>query len=119
MAGLGIRLFTDENIRKALAQVLRSRGYDVESCHDATRDNLRISDEQQLVYATQQGRAVLTFDVEDFLQLERRWKAADLQHAGIIVAREIRDFGTLIRRVQFHLDNVDPETQLNTLLWLM
>ena len=119
MAGLGIRLFTDENIRKALAQALRSRGYDVESCHDATRDNLRISDEQQLVYATQQGRAILTFDIEDFFQLERSWKAAGRQHAGIIVAREIRDFGLLVRRVQSHLDNIAPETQLNTLLWLL
>ena len=35
MAGLGVRLFTDEHVYSDLARALRRRGYDAESCQDA------------------------------------------------------------------------------------
>ena len=54
----------------------------------------------------------------DYSQLEHAWKATGQQHAGIILAPEITDFGTLLRRVQGHLDSVDPAVQYDTLLWL-
>lgn len=63
MAGLGVRPFTDEMIDPRLAAALTRLGYDVESCHQAGRNNLRISDRRQLEYAVQHGRAVLTFNV--------------------------------------------------------
>ena len=60
MAGLGIRLYTDEMIDVRLARALRSRGYDVESCQDAGRSNQGIPDEEQLAYAAGLGRAIYT-----------------------------------------------------------
>jgi predicted nuclease of predicted toxin-antitoxin system len=60
VAGLGIRLYTDEMIRARLAAALRRLGYDAMSCQDVGRGNRAIADEDQLAYAAQDGRAILT-----------------------------------------------------------
>jgi predicted nuclease of predicted toxin-antitoxin system len=119
MSGRGVRLFTDEMINAALAPALRERGYDAESCHEAGRGNQRLPDEDHLEYATQHGRAILTYNTSDFAQLDAAWKAAGRRHAGIIVSAEARDLGTLLRRVMQHLDTYGPTEQEDTLLWLV
>ena len=118
MAGLGIRLFTDEMINPSLALELRSRGYDVESCEEAGRSRQRISDAEQLEYAARQGRTILSFNKRDFIALDRDFKSGGRRHAGMIVAPQIDDLGALLRAVQRHLDTVEPELQADTLLWL-
>jgi predicted nuclease of predicted toxin-antitoxin system len=118
LAGLGILLYTDEMIPWELARQLQRLGYDVLSCEAAGRSNQRISDENQLAYATQQDRAILTFNRDDFLALDRQWKAAGRSHAGIIVSVPISNIGHLLRCVARHLDTYTPETQKNVLLWL-
>ena len=62
MAWLGVRLYTDEMISTALARALRALGFDALSCLDAGLSNRGMSDEAQLSFATQQGRALLTFN---------------------------------------------------------
>jgi hypothetical protein len=119
MAGLGIALFTDEHLSPLLAEVLREHGYDAESCHEAGRANQSISDADQLSYATQAGRALLTFNISDFVQLDGEWKVLGQEHAGIIVSSEIVNFSLLLARVRRHLDLIAPEVQHNTLLWLL
>lgn len=118
MAGLGFPLFTDEMINPRLAGTLTRLGYDVESCQWAGRANQHISDEDQLRYATTQGRAILTFNMGDFERLDRRWKALGLVHGGIVVSPQITRFAELLRRVQLHLDTVPDNLQWNTLLEL-
>jgi hypothetical protein len=118
MAGLGIRLFTDEMIFPELPAELRRHGYDAESCVEAGRSGQAIPDEAQLAYATEHGPTLLTFNKVDFLRLDRVWKAADRRHAGIIVSPQIEDLGELLRRVTWHLDTYAPEDQHDTLLWL-
>jgi Domain of unknown function (DUF5615) len=118
MAGLGIRLYTDEMISPTLAVQLRQRGYDVQSCADAGRSGQRIPDEAQLSYATQNSRAILTFNMRDYLRLDLDWKASGREHAGILVAPEIDDLGLLVRIVQRHLDTYSPSEQHNFLLWV-
>jgi len=118
VAGLGVRLFTDEHIFGDLARLLRSRGFDAESCQEAGRANQGIPDEDHLVYASQHDMAVLTFNRSDFLRLDIGWKQAGRQHAGIIVSVRVDDFGELLRRVERHLDTYPPDVQHNTLLWL-
>ena len=119
MAGLGIALFTDEHVYANLARTLRQRGYDAVSCQEAGLVSRRIADDAQIVYATEHGRALLTYDVIDFIQLDRRWKAQGWRHAGIIaVPSSVNSFGQLLRRVIVHLESAGPETQRDTLLWL-
>lgn len=119
MAGVGIALFTDEHVYANLARALRPQGYDAVSCQEAGLVSRRIGDPAQLTYAAQQGRAILTYDVIDFIQLDRAWKAAGQRHAGIIaVSSRTYGFRQLLRRVARHLDTVDPDVQRDTLLWL-
>ena len=118
MAGLGVRLYTDEMIHKDLAPTLRQRGYDVESTLEAGRSNQKIPDEDQLLYAAQRGRAILTWNMDEFVALDKQWKAAGRPHAGIIISPQRQGFGQLLQLTQEHLDYCDPAIQHDTLLWL-
>jgi hypothetical protein len=51
MAGLGIRLYTDEMIHKGLAATLRQLGYDAESCEEAGRSNQAIAAPSRHLFA--------------------------------------------------------------------
>ena len=118
MAGLGIKVFCDEDLPHQLAAELRGRGYDAESCVEVGRHNRRIPDEDQLAYAAHAGRAILTFNSRDYVPLAGAWAGIGKRHSGIIVSPQIADFGDLLRRVMRHLDHVDPATQADTVLWL-
>jgi hypothetical protein len=118
MAGLGIRIFTDEYVDGRLAGQLRRRGYDAVSCAEARRHNQKISDEEQLEYATREGRAIIVYNVHDYVQLDGAWKAAGREHSGIIVAQSGTPIGSLVRWVVCHLDARTPADQYDTLLWL-
>lgn len=118
MAGLGIRLYTDEMIDYRLAVQLRRLGYDALACQEAGRGQQGISDEDQLAFAAREGRAILTFNQGDFTRLELVWKSANRRHAGIILSPGVDDVGDLLRRTRSHLDLIPPEVQHNTLLWL-
>jgi len=68
---------------KALYNALLERG------HDVTRTPTEwmpfdASDEQQLLGATAQGRAIFTYNIGDFIVLGKRYP----QHAGIVLARQ-------------------------------
>ena len=68
---------------KALYNALLERG------HDVTRTPTEwvpfdASDEQQLLGATAQGRAIFTYNIRDFIVLGKRYP----QHAGIVLARQ-------------------------------
>ena len=53
-----IKLYVDEDLTYKLARVLRSRGYDVISAHEAGMRGKK--DDEQLEYSTRHGRVVLT-----------------------------------------------------------
>jgi hypothetical protein len=118
MAGLGIRLYTDEMIHPRFVAELRRRDYDVESCQEGGLSNRGTSDPDQLAYATSQERAILTFNYVDYLELDAEWKADDRTHAGIIVAPYVEDIGELLRRVTQHLARYTPDQQHDVVLWL-
>jgi hypothetical protein len=118
MAGLGVAIYTDELIDPALAVQLRSLGYDAVSCHETGRNNRRISDRDQLAYAANDERAILTNNVRDFVPIDIRWKRQGRSHAGIVVYAGVPAFGELLRRVIYHLNTTTPEMQHDTVLWL-
>ena len=71
-----IRFFLDENTHGGLAAGLRARGVDAVSAREVGR--LRLSDPDQLAFATTEGRVLVTHD-EDYLALH----ATGVAHAGI------------------------------------
>ncbi len=96
---LFVPLYFDRHIMARLASDLRNRGYDVMTTEEASLDTA--TDEQQLAFATGEGRAILTFNIRDFAPLHTQWLAAGRSHAGIIVSRQLgsRQYGLLLQRM--------------------
>jgi predicted nuclease of predicted toxin-antitoxin system len=93
---LFLRLYLDRHIKIQLAVDLRLQGYDVLTTQEAGKDTA--SDEEQLLFATAQSRALATFNIRDFASLHREWTAIGRTHAGIIVSQQLssRQYGTLL-----------------------
>jgi hypothetical protein len=118
MAGLGIKLFTDEMVSPQLAHRLVRQFYDVVCCRDRGRSNKKIPDSEQIKYATQDDRAILTYNPTEYAAIHQTWLATGNGHSGIIISDQIDDIAELERRVKRHLDTVHPGDQYNRLLVL-
>jgi predicted nuclease of predicted toxin-antitoxin system len=81
-----MKLYFDEHVHPLVAVMLRERGVDCRTTREA--GNLGGSDEDQLHYATAQGRVLLTFDRRDFLILARQWATIHRRHAGLILSKQ-------------------------------
>ena len=94
-----IRLYFDEDtMGRAVVGPLRLRGVDVETAADAGM--LKRNDEEQLVYATSQQRAIVTANTAHFARLHRQFLETGRTHAGIIVIHQQRfSVGEVIRRL--------------------
>jgi len=78
-----VKVYLDEDLAPAVAQFLRRRGIDATSAQEA--GNAQLDDRAQLAYATREGRAIVTANVVDFIELARDAVAANTEHAGIIL----------------------------------
>jgi predicted nuclease of predicted toxin-antitoxin system len=112
---MALKLYLDEDVDPLLAPVLRDRGIDCLSTREA--GNLGIPDLDQLAFATSQRRALLTFNVKDFVRLARNYAAAGKPHTGIIVSNHI-PFHKLLRRILLLFKEHGREDLTDKLLWL-
>ena len=117
-ASLFVTLYTDEDVTDDLAPALRRRGYDAQSTVEA--GNRSRSDEDQLRYATDQGRTILTYNIEDFISLAHQWHDQGIEHAGIILSEQFsqRQFGELLRRVLQLLDRLTADEMYQQIIYL-
>ena len=78
------RLLLDEMFGGAIAAQLRKRGHDVAV---ATADpSLRgLADEEILASAVDNGQALATANIKDFVPLDQRYRAAGKTHLGIVL----------------------------------
>ncbi len=76
-----IKYFTDTNVAKAVAVQLRNRGVDVVRCEEVGM--AAANDAQLLAYAAEKSRVMVSHD-DDFLNLDRQWRAEGRTHAGIM-----------------------------------
>lgn len=90
------RFFTDEDVYGAIAPLLRNAGYDAVSAPEIGR--LGDSDEAQLVWAADNARVLVTFNVKHFAARHAEWIAAARHHAGVIVSAQ-RPIGDMLRRL--------------------
>ena len=94
-----MRLLLDAHISGArIAAPLRQGGHDVRSV-DEERELDGWADEALLALASEEGRAMITFDVKDFPDIARRWAEAGRPHAGlaIVVGVDHGEFGEILR----------------------
>ena len=110
-----IKLYLDEHIWSRLPQKLAQRGYD--AVHACALGHVTWEDSDHLAYATEQGRAVLTFDIADFELLAAEWFFAGREHTGIILSDQV-SIGELLRRVERLLESVSADEMRNSLRYL-
>jgi len=77
------RLLLDVHFSRAVADALRSRGLDVVAAQDDAWLRSR-SDEHLLAAAAEQRRAVVTYNIDDFVTLARAWAMGERGHFGIV-----------------------------------
>ena len=94
-----IKLHLDEDAdAHALLNALRHRGLDVSSSRELAL--LQCSDERQLTWAAEQGRAVYTYNASDFCRLHSEFIRQGRHHAGIIIGdQQVLSIGEQVRRL--------------------
>lgn len=95
-----VRFFLDEHMPEALAAALRVRGIDVLTVPDAGR--LGFSDEDQLRFATADGRVVVTHDT-DYLVLGADFQMRGEPFAGVafcLARKYANDVGKMLRALE-------------------
>ena len=110
-----IRFCTDEDVFGAVAPALRSFGIDAISTPEMNREGA--SDEQQLEWAAQDSRVVVSFNVSDFADLHSLWLENGRHHSGIVVSNQ-RPVGEMIRRLKNLANQMDSNEMVDRLEFL-
>jgi predicted nuclease of predicted toxin-antitoxin system len=84
LSRLFIELYLDEDVSALVAELLRARGFAVQTTQEAGRKNA--DDEEQLAYAVSRQRAFLTHNRDDFARLAQVYFNDGRKHYGIIIA---------------------------------
>ena len=113
MPDLKLHLDADAS-RKALHRTLTDRGHDVTRTPNPWMP-LDADDETQLLRATAQDRAIFTFNVKDFLVLDR----AHPSHLGILLAAQRSwPFADLLAALDRFLSETGAEEMVGRVRWL-
>jgi len=78
-------LYLDEHQARIVATQLIKGGYDVLSTQEAGLANRRTSDPEQLSFASEQNRALVTNNAVDFYRIHKEWWEEKRHHSGIII----------------------------------
>jgi hypothetical protein len=101
-----VKLYVDADITPRLARILRERGYDVLSAHEAGMADA--PDSEQMAFAVVQERALLTCNAGDFTSLFEEYWDVKREHFGVIVSAQL-ELGEMIRRVTRLLDAISAD----------
>ncbi len=109
------KLLLDEQIWKYLARLLREQGFDVIHVNEVDLD--ATPDEQIMEYAVDKRRAVVTFNVRDYVPIAIQYAEDGKEHYGVVVSKEL-SHGELKRRVTKLLESVTAEELMNSVRYL-
>jgi predicted nuclease of predicted toxin-antitoxin system len=110
-----IALLLDEDVRPRLGEVLRQRGYD--AIHVLEVGRAGKNDAEQLAYAVNPQRTILTHNIRHFRILNQRYHEEGREHFGILLSAQVplRD---LLRRALRFLGGHAAEDVKNNVVWL-
>lgn len=95
------RLYADEDFSYPVVQRLRQLGHDIVTALEAGQANQAIEDEAVLAYASELGRAMLTFNRRHFIRLHSRAPS----HEGILVCSRDDDVSALADRIHHQVES--------------
>jgi len=110
-----LTLFLDEDLHSGLAHALRRRGFDV--IHAQELDRKGQSDSDQLLFAIQQERCIMSFNVKDFVILHNKYVETHQEHWGIIVSKQL-PFKEIMSRLLKLLGHASKESMKNNIEFL-
>ncbi|MEX0804445.1 MAG: DUF5615 family PIN-like protein [Candidatus Binatia bacterium] len=110
-----VALLLDEDVRPMLAEILRQRGYDV--IHVLELGRTGKSDAEQLAYAVNARRAILTHNIRDFRLLDQQYRQIGKDHFGILLSDQVT-LRELLQRSLGFLGRRTAEDVMNNILWL-
>jgi hypothetical protein len=113
-----IRLYIDEDSGNlSLLQALRNSAVEVMTTSDANK--LSYSDEEQLIWATEQRRVIYSCNMGDFCRLHKFFVEQNRSHSGIIVVpRQGYSVGAQWRGILNLIATKSAEEMINKLEYL-
>lgn len=115
ISSLYIHLYFDEDVSLGIADNLHTRGFDVLSFRDASMSGK--SDDEQMLYAVSQRRAIITHNRLDFEAQHSKYIQDGLKHYGVIVAKRHKD-EEVVTKILALLDAVSAEEMENQLRYI-
>jgi hypothetical protein len=103
------RLYANENFPLPVVEALRQAGHDVITVAETGKAEQAWPDEDVLEFATQDDRALLTYNRKHFIRLHNQ----SIPHAGIIVCTFDPDFSSQAGRID---DAIRLETDFRSRL---
>ncbi len=108
-------VYLDADVHPIVARVLQDRGFDALSANEA--GHRQAADREQLDFAVARRRALVTFNVADFVREARRYAQEGRDHFGIVVSDQL-EVGELVRRVTRVLGSYSASDMINRFVWL-
>jgi hypothetical protein len=112
---LYIHLYFDEDVSIGVVENMRTRGFDDLSARGACA--LGRSDDEQMLYAVSQRRAVVTHNCIDFEKKHKKLLDSGMNHYGIIVVKRRKD-SDVVSKMLALLDAVTAEEMKNQLRYI-
>ncbi len=116
-----MRLLLDAMLSRRIAKQLRERNFDVIALNeDPIREDL--DDPAVLTLATSESRAVVTYNIVHFLQVDKEWRESGREHGGIVlVAPSLPNsaIGEITKALESFLDKNPGHSVLRgQIIWL-
>lgn len=110
-----VKLYLNEDIHTAVVKPLKYRGFDVVTTDELGKKGQ--SDIIQLKFAVKQKRAVISFNIKDFVPLHKEYAKAGEEHYGIIVSKQL-PIGEFLKRLLNLCSSLSAEDMKNRLEYL-
>ncbi len=109
------RLHLNEHLSTRLATQLRKYQFDVTCSQESAL--LSGTDREQLARAISEQRAIVTFDVGDYMQLHEECLSEGREHWGIVFSTE-ESLNILLHRLLRLLNSLSADELRNQVRWL-
>ena len=115
MSELYARLYLDEDVDILIADLVRSRSFEVTTTNDVGRKGK--SDPEQLEYAANRKLTIVTYNRIDFERLAQQHFAVNRIHYGIIIAVQ-RLPGDIAERLAEKLNDFTADEMINQIIYI-